>query len=163
MDRDALLHQAAGAAVDRDTAQALSLLRQLLDAEPDDLDALLLRGHVIEMTGDPPGARSSYERVLELDPRNVRALIDLADCDVWEGMAQAALARLDQAEQLVHAGLHHSDRDEELQEILENKFNCLQVLGRATEAREILEQCERLFPGAPFWRELARNTKPRSG
>jgi tetratricopeptide (TPR) repeat protein len=73
---------------------ALDILGSLLADDAGDIAALRLRGNVLELkamdlfghsykklTSSPDymAARQCYERILELDPGNVRALIDLGD------------------------------------------------------------------------------------
>lgn len=108
-NRDELLEEAAGYAVDRDTDRALSIVNDLLSTDPDDIDALLLKGHLLEMRGNSDLARELNERVIELDPGNVHALIDLADCDQDNGDFEHALERLEEAQARVEAGFYRTD------------------------------------------------------
>ncbi len=120
-ERDALLKEAMGAAMDRDTTRALALLDQLLAADPDDIDALLVQGYVVEMTGKPRLARPLYERVLELRPGNVLGLIAISDCDVYDDRLDDALAHLEEAHARIGAGLYEEDREQELESVLWRK------------------------------------------
>jgi len=120
-ERDALLEEAMGAAMDRDGTRALALLDQLLAADPDDIDALLVRGYVLEGSGEPQLARPLYERVLELRPGSVLGLIAVSDCDVYDDRLDDALAHLEEAHARIEAGLYEEDRERELKAVLWRK------------------------------------------
>jgi hypothetical protein len=93
-----------GAAIDVQRARAdwpsdprtafdrLDQARQLnfLSAQPD-----LVQGVIAARLGENRRVRSSFERVLERDPRNWYAELELATLDGTEGRRQEALARLD--------------------------------------------------------------------
>jgi tetratricopeptide (TPR) repeat protein len=57
---------------------ALRCLKMLLDREPDNIQALLLRGWIKEGGGDPEEARKDYRHALELDPQRDEARLSLA-------------------------------------------------------------------------------------
>lgn len=151
-NRDELLEEAAGYAVDRDTDRALSIVNDLLSTDPDDIDALLLKGHVLEMRGNSNLAREIYERVIELDPGNVHALIDLADCDQDHGDFEQALERLEEAQARVEAGFYRTDHDGDLNEILIGKYRCFVQLGRQDEAVATEQYAARMLPDSPVWK-----------
>jgi tetratricopeptide (TPR) repeat protein len=153
-DSDGLLHEAAAAAVGWDTRRALEILDALLAAEPDSVGALLLRGHVCEMTGDLPGAEAAYRNVLRIEPGNTRALADLADVQLDLGHLEVANALLDDAIQRLEAGLYYQDREEELEDTLEVKFRCLIRLGRRTEAARLADMARATLPQSKAWDEL---------
>jgi tetratricopeptide (TPR) repeat protein len=58
--------------------QSISLLRQVLAAEPENPKAHNLMGIALSGKGDVPGAGAEFERALQVDPRFVPALKNLA-------------------------------------------------------------------------------------
>ncbi len=89
----------AMAAVSRNPEYALGLFERILDADPDDLDALVGLSLAVE---DPARARDAIERVLAVEPRHADANVRMAelklagcrgvttaDCrDVWDASAR---------------------------------------------------------------------------
>lgn len=59
--------------------KALEILDQLLSADPHDVEALRLKGNILEMLGAPMEARWCYEAIGEVKPDDVRTLIDIGD------------------------------------------------------------------------------------
>ncbi len=114
------------------------------------------------MTGQTGLARQAYERVLELDPGNTHAIVDLADCDAYDDDFESALERLEQAQSRVQAGLYHSDRATELDEILQNRYTYLMRLGRVDDAMKVLEEGLQLLPDSNLWALLLEEHKRRS-
>jgi len=137
--------------MDWDADRALRIIDELLTSEPDDIDALLLKGHVLETRGRLDLARELYERVLELEPGNVHALVDLADCDQDEGYVQRALERLEEAQARVEAGFYRTDRDGDLNEILLGKYRCFIELGRREEALAAEAYAAKVLPDSTLW------------
>jgi tetratricopeptide (TPR) repeat protein len=70
-----VLHGSALRRLDR-VAQAAQSVAQALRVEPDNVEALLERGIIRQIQGDAAGARSDWERVIELAPDHAAA--DLA-------------------------------------------------------------------------------------
>lgn len=161
-DRDGLLEEANGAALEWDTARALEILDQLLALDPTDVEALLLKGHVLEMRGQAKLARPLYEDVLRLDSANALALVDLADCEQDEGRLEPALQLLEKAEAIVQAGIYRSDRDFELEEVLRGKYYCLKKLRREAEALETLRRGAELVPASDLWAILRETHEKQS-
>ena len=58
--------------------EALDSVGKVLAAEGDRLDALKLKGALLQETGDPEGARRAWERIVELDPSQSDFRIELA-------------------------------------------------------------------------------------
>ena len=99
--------------------RALERLDAMLSEKPDELEAIRLKGNVLELRAfdgaqyhakkllllpDFVGARKCYERILELDPRNTLALADLGDHYKNLGAHKKAVSYLVQAAKLLEAG-----------------------------------------------------------
>jgi tetratricopeptide (TPR) repeat protein len=69
--------QAIAATLSGDWENAIKLNKSLLDEKPDDISALNRIGLAYTVTGNSKGAKSSYEKVLEIDPLNSIALKNL--------------------------------------------------------------------------------------
>ncbi len=157
--RQVLFREALGAGIDRDTSRALKLVDEVLAADPDDVEALLIQGNILEMMHRIPLARAAYERVLQLEPGNVVAMIDVADCDADDDRFGDALARLDEAQARIEAGLDRDDRDDELESVMERKYSLLVKVGRESDAHRLAEHALVLFPDSTLWAGLG--TPPR--
>jgi putative PEP-CTERM system TPR-repeat lipoprotein len=59
-------------------SEADRLVRQWIDAHPDDIPARLALANDLLLANDPAGAQAQYEAVIERDPDNVTALNNLA-------------------------------------------------------------------------------------
>ena len=64
---------AADAVLGGNNDEALSLLNEVLEVEPHDVDALLQRAHVFWLQGNLNDARSDYKKVIKYDPLNAIA------------------------------------------------------------------------------------------
>lgn len=93
-DRMQVLEEARGLSLDGHYEEALLMVDRLLQSAADDVDALRLRGNVLELQAldrheysnkkllsraEYVEARRCYERILALDPGNPMALMDLGD------------------------------------------------------------------------------------
>jgi tetratricopeptide (TPR) repeat protein len=93
-DRAERLKEVWGLGVQGYYDTALEILEDLLEKAPTDVRSLRLKGNLLELkemdrleysgkklttSVDYLAARSCYERILEIDPRNVKAHIDLGD------------------------------------------------------------------------------------
>ena len=93
-DRTERLKEAWGLGIQGYYAAALEILEDLLKKIPTDVGSLRLKGNLLELkemdrleysgkklttSADYLAARSCYERILEIDPGNVKARIDLGD------------------------------------------------------------------------------------
>lgn len=87
---DALLAQG-------DHAEAMGRVESALGAYPDAPALLVLRGVVLEATGDDPAARRTHLRVLESDPAHVGALMHLASIAARSGDVVEAVSLYDRA------------------------------------------------------------------
>ena len=112
---------------------AFHIIDQVLSSDPEDVDALLLKGNLLDLEAtdswvemSPEGklrnleaARRCYVRVLEVDEENVNALRDLGD--YWGDRQQIdrAIHYYDRASAILQAREPSADRDESLAEIHE--------------------------------------------
>lgn len=74
--------------------KALAVATSLEKSQPDDVAVLNLLGGIKGASGDFPGARRAYERILKLAPAHAAASLNLARVDLSEGKVDAARQRL---------------------------------------------------------------------
>src|SRR5215475_10179329 len=77
--------------------RAFPLLQQMLDRAPNDLKARNLMGIALSAAGRPKEANQQFKKVLELDPKFVPALKNLAINELSLGMAQDAKIHFEEA------------------------------------------------------------------
>src|SRR5215470_9563952 len=77
--------------------RAFPLLQQMLDRSPNDLKARNLMGIALSAAGRPKEANEQFKKVLELDPKFVPALKNLAINELALGMAQDAKIHFEEA------------------------------------------------------------------
>lgn len=75
---DALLGLARIAAVDKDTAGAAGLVDRALKADPQNIDAWLMKGDLQRTTGRHAESLQSFQKVLQLDSNNLSAYLGRA-------------------------------------------------------------------------------------
>ena len=91
-DRDAHLARARLLA-QSDPPAGLAVVDGVLAEAPDDLEALRAKAEILGEAGEGAEARACLERLLTLDPRDPRALIDLADLEREPARALALYER----------------------------------------------------------------------
>jgi len=130
---------------------ALEQAQDVLDAEPYDLNALALKGNILDYQSEvatelgladlaaeaSEEARHCYELMLEIDAENVRALIDSGDHLARRGQHKQALGWFDRALKQLDAGRYFSSLDEDLAEALTCKRDSLIALGLDSKAVEV--------------------------
>jgi tetratricopeptide (TPR) repeat protein len=114
--------------------KALTTLNQFLEENPDEIDALRLKGNILELRAldgaqyhakkllrlpDYVQAQECYEKILDIDARNTLALIDLGDHYKNLGAYDKAISFLARAASLLDAGEFRLGVKEEAQEILD--------------------------------------------
>jgi len=109
----------------------------------EDIDFYLLKGSVLEMQTKYQKAVSVYRKVLRLDPRNVRAMIDLGDVYSSSGKAQyqTALFYYNRALSLLKRGRFYLDLDEEIISA------CVGIADVLLELRRPLDACKCIVYG----------------
>ena len=84
--------------------RAIAALGSVLEADPDSVEALLLRGRLLLEGRDRAGARRDLERAAALAPTSAEALNGLARCLLAEGSAETALELAERARERLHEG-----------------------------------------------------------
>ena len=77
----------------RQPDKALEALKELEKKQPDNPLTYNLRGLALVMKGDVPGARSSFEHALQLQPTYMPAVVNLANLDLRDKNTNAAKQR----------------------------------------------------------------------
>jgi tetratricopeptide (TPR) repeat protein len=127
-DPEALFVRARLHVTEGEDAQAVTLLRRVLDRRPDWAQAHLLLATPLQRTGDPNGARSALNRALELEPGLVDAQIQLA----------RLYAQLGEQEQAVEVGLRALDRAPDNASLHVLVAESLVQLGQGERAADLL-------------------------
>lgn len=112
-----------------DAKEALKLSQTATDAGDAPVSAWVLRAQAERATGDRVGARTSLDRVLQLEPENAAALIERADLEVEQNDYEHAIEDLKAADRI---------RKDDKQ-ILSRLAFAHERAGRPDEARRIAE------------------------
>jgi predicted O-linked N-acetylglucosamine transferase (SPINDLY family) len=123
-DLPSLLQQAVSAHQRGDLAMAERLYAQVLDASPDNADALHLSGVLAAQRGDPAAAVERIRRALAIAPANAPTHLNLGNALRDLGRGDEALASYDRALALTP----------QYPQALVNRGNVLALLGRHEEA-----------------------------
>lgn len=154
-------------------AEALTALEVIIGARPDHIEALRLKGNVLELKAldraqhraqkllrsrDYVTARKCYEEILALAPDNTLALIDLGDHFRNLGAATKALDYYERAIALLSKGRFSWSRKEEIEEVFEHAAELYAELGRDSD-RARIEQVRRVLISRIRARRLRRRPK----
>ena len=142
---------------------ALDILDDLLKEAPSDPASLRMKGNLLELktldvmehsqktltsSADYLAARECYERILDIDPRNVRAHIDLGDHYRNLGANDRALEYYKEAAELLQYASRDRDRKEDARELLE-AIALLKKHDRLGTAAALLEErCKEVIDAA---------------
>jgi Flp pilus assembly protein TadD len=124
-DRVALLQQGLKAHREGRLQDALRSYRQVLDIDPEHLDALRLSGLATMHSGDPAAALTLFDRAMRVDARNASLLND-------RGVALQLLGRLEEA---VASHGHAVEIKPDFAEACFNRGNAMTKRWRATTTR----------------------------
>ena len=139
---------------------ALDILESLLKEAPADLVSLRMKGNLLELktlevmehsrkrltsSADYLAARDCYKKILEIDPHNVRAHIDLGDHYKNLDANDKSLEHYEQAIDLLQRAPRDSDWNEDAEELLK----AISLLTRherlAAEAALLEKRCKTLL------------------
>jgi tetratricopeptide (TPR) repeat protein len=127
---------------------ALEAIERILEAEPDQPDALQMRGRIrLELGGDYEGALADAERVLELDSGR-------RDAKIVRAVALLGLARVEEAGEALEALEVHPDDEilapETLGQVCAGRAIFAKEKGDPELARERFTRCLEEFPLHPL-------------
>jgi tetratricopeptide (TPR) repeat protein len=148
--------------------QALDLLDQLLLKYADDIDSLRLKGNIIDLKQldreqhktlpeDKRGSEDSkqfYEKILEIDPENPLALIDLGDYWRRKRKIELALKFYNNATTNLLNGKFYRCREEECEEGFHSKAEFLYEIGRIKDSLQCLKEGLKLCRNSDLLNEL---------
>jgi tetratricopeptide (TPR) repeat protein len=149
---------------------ALSIIENFLYDHPNDLDALRLKGNILELKaydmeelGDSFSqeqfnklielSRECYETLLSKDPNFVVAYIDLGDYWNHKGNHDLALKNYDRAIALLKEGIYYSSREEEFEEVYWAKSELLREIGAINESRQCRLEGLKLCPNSELLKD----------
>jgi len=139
---------------------ALKLIGALLLEHSSDLVALRMKGNLLELKAldltehsskklmsskDYLAARDCYEKILQFDPRNTSALIDLGDHYKNLDAYDKAFSFYEQAVDLLRSGESRIDRKEKLEELLSTCLDLGREKKTAERAGQLKLVCEQLL------------------
>jgi tetratricopeptide (TPR) repeat protein len=142
-----LLNESKNLAMEGRYKEALEMVNQLLLTISDDLDGLRLKGNILDLEVSVENiefpeherkaklamAQKCYERILELDPNNVLALIDLGD--YWQNRTyfKQSLDYYNQALNLLKNNHFYLSLEDEFIEAFMGKKEVLQKMNKEPE------------------------------
>lgn len=145
-------------------ADALKALEGMLAADADDLDALRLKGNILEFMAleqanrdqdtplKHPGmweARRCYERILELDPDNTLALVDMGDHFKNLYAYEQAEDYYGRAIGLLERGVSRWSLRDEINEAFDSLVDLYEETGRVSQAGPAREKQDGLIARLP--------------
>ncbi len=112
---------------------ALQCVNEWLAHDPDNVEALFLRGNVFRQSGSWTRAVPDMRRVVELDPQRLWA-------QWWLALGLVNIGRYDEAIRHLELLLQHAPPELDKIDILVRLAMCRQRMGRSREARELLDE-----------------------
>jgi len=146
-------------AIEGNPALALTELETILAADPGDVEALRLKGNILEMRAlnraqytadkllrsrDYVAARACYESILAIDKDNTLALIDMGDHFRNLGALEQALGYYEQAIDRLSKGRCSWSRREEMVEAFGQAIELYRQLGKESDVVRLMTQRRRL-------------------
>jgi tetratricopeptide (TPR) repeat protein len=141
-------------------AAALDSIEVILGAYPENLDALRLKGNVLEqraldenelssrglaISSDFLDALACYEKILRIDPKNTIGLIDLGDHYKYTDAFDQAFECYGNAIDLLEAGEARIGVESELRELLSTCADLLRYPSASERAKLLADRCERIL------------------
>jgi|SRR6185437_14444091 len=139
---------------------AFEILEGLLKEVPADVASLRMKGNLLELktlevmehsrkrltsSADYLAARDCYKKILDIDPRNVRAHIDLGDHYKNLDANDRALEHYKQAIDLLQNASRHNDWNEDCEELLKAISLLTKHERLAAEAALLEKRCKALI------------------
>lgn len=158
-DRIQVLEEARSLSLDGRYEEALLMVDRLLRVAADDVDALRLRGNVLELhaldrhersnkrlmsSDEYVEARRCYERILTLEPHNTMALMDLGDHYKNLSAFDRALEYYAQVATAL-ANKHDSDSQDQAEDLLRAVREVLVSSPRSSRAMTLELECRGLL------------------
>ena len=156
--------------------EALAALEKVVGRQPEDVEALRLKGNILELkvldraqyrsenllrSRDWLAARKCYESILSVDPENTLALIDLGDHYRNMGASTKALEYYEVAIALLEKGQFRWSKKGEVDEVCSHAAELYADLGRDEDAARI-EQIRTRLVNRVRARQSRRRVKKRS-
>jgi len=139
---------------------ALAVLQELIGENPTDIVSLRMKGNLLELkelerlensakkltsSADYLAARQCYERILEIDPGNVRTRIDLGDHYQNLGAIDRALEYYKDAATCLQDTANRSTFKEDVQELLERASRLSSNTRHESEVKRLVAQCQQML------------------
>lgn len=143
-----------------DYKSALAIIEQLLVESPTDLVALRMKGNLLELqtldileyssrklitSREYLAARKCYEQILNIDPQNTLALIDLGDHYKNLDAYDRAFSYYEQAISLLASTRKNPTLTEEIENLLGTFLDLSRNKETAERARDLKVTCEKLL------------------
>lgn len=135
------------ATLEHDYKKALEKVQHLLRDNDNDTDALILKGNILDLAQRYSEARRCYEKVLQQDQHNLRALIDMGDWHSRKRNSVEALSFYDRALSLLKRKIFYLSRRDEFEEAYTGKIILLREMGLLDRARKVVKEAMSHCPG----------------
>lgn len=169
---DRRLQRVAGMAFEMLTKARRLLMRPLteldgvLERDQRNIDALLLKGNLLELYFSSfremhDEARRCQEVVLALSPNNASALTDIGDWYSVDGQYRRALKFYDSALRHLHRKIADRSSRPELEAAYVSKVTALRDWNRISDARQVAREGLRYCPGSTLLRAWSKRSGTR--
>jgi len=150
-NRKDIFQRARHLAVQRDPERGISLIDEYLSKfDSQDVDFLLLKGSIFEMTGRIDQASKIYKTVLHIDPRNTQALIDLGDSSSSKNEYRRAISFYDRALKHLEKEIYYRDLADEFVQACVNKADAFLELKKPGAACQCIVNGLQKYPTDDF-------------
>jgi tetratricopeptide (TPR) repeat protein len=135
--------------LEKDYDSSISILDEWLNSNKDDVDALRLKGNILDLKAldlMQDGiedislfelARNCYEKILIIKPNSPLAYVDLAEYWLRNGCAKEALTLCNKSIELLENGYSSVCMNDEIEEAYNCKIDILNKLARTKEALSV--------------------------